>query len=82
MIGAGATCGRHASADVPTVCKKSVTFGSEGLTFEVCVLRLKRWLVAGRDLAPDARAAHVGLGGPLLRDFTGGLSEEPLEALL
>ena len=49
---------------------------------EVCYLRLKRWPVAGRDLAPDARAQHVAMGGPGLREFEQGLSEAQLEALI
>ena len=45
-------------------------------------MRLNRWLVAGQNLEPGARAEHVSMGGPLLRDFSQGLSEAELDALV
>jgi hypothetical protein len=82
LVGAGATCGQHTDCGVATACKKSVRFGATGLDMQTCMLRLKRWLIAGRGLPADGHAAHVAMGGPALRDYAAGLSEGEMEALL
>ena len=86
LVGAGATCARHEDADgrTATPCKKSIRFGQNNLTLNECMLRLKRWLIAGLDDSswpPEARHHHVKLGGPGLRDFAAGLDEPTLDEL-
>lgn len=84
-MGYGATCGRHVDAGkaVKTPCKKAVTFVDE-LTPDMCIIRLKRWLVAGltdeHSWGDSARKQHVMLGGQGLRAFAGGLSDAQLDA--
>ena len=82
LVGAGATCGLHLDEHVGTTCKKSLRFGTQNLSLPTCYLRLKRWLLAGRHLPAGARAEHVSMGGPQLRDFAEGLSEAELDALV
>ncbi len=86
LVGAGATCGRHADATglTTTLCKKSVRFGRNELPEATCFLRLKRWLVAGMDdssWGPEARKEHIKLGGPGLEHFAEGLDEASLDEL-
>lgn len=87
--GWGAICGRHLDGlhmGSSGSCKKAVSLGTSlGLTDDVCVLRLKRWLISGLDdeLWPATkRAKHVGMGGKHLAAFTHGLSESELESRL
>ena len=82
LVGAGATCGLHCDEHIGTSCKKSLRFGAQNLSLDACYLRLKRWLLAGRHLPAGARAEHICMGGPQLRDFAEGLSEAELDASL
>ena len=79
LVGCGATCKGHLTPGSDTVCKKSVTIGTSGLTREDLMLRLKRWLVAGLDDVDwdtdDPRAEHIAMGGRHMQDFADGLSE-------
>ena len=50
VVGCGATCKDHTDAHRPQVtCKKQVTIGTSGLSYETLRLRMKRWLIAGLD---------------------------------
>ena len=66
QIGWGANCNRHCDEGerraVPN-CKKQLVYGDKTpLTDEQCKLQLKRWLVAGLNLAgPQQRKDHVCL---------------------
>lgn len=57
-----------------------------GLDHSTCLLRLKRWLLAGLDeefSAQNARSDHVAMGGAGLKDFAEGKTEEEMdEAIL
>ena len=82
QTGWGAICGFHADrGGGPTACKKSVSIKS--LDHGSAVLRLKRWLLAGLQdedwPVHRKRSHHVSLGGPHLRDFAVGLSEEEMD---
>ena len=65
-------------------CKKAMNRGS--LTDAECVLRLKRWLLAGHSdqnwPVHRRRSHHVELGGKGLQDFAQGMSEEAMDALV
>lgn len=61
--GYGATCFLHCNhGDANSrLCKKTLNFGAEGLSPEECIVRLKRWLIAGLQIDPnnhDARDMH------------------------
>ena len=61
-------------------CKKAITQGS--LTEEECLLRLKRWLVAGlndADWPEQKRDFHISMGGLQLTHFGRGLSLQDLD---
>jgi hypothetical protein len=87
-VGFGATCGRHldTARATDTQCKKSVRWGLEGLAPEQCVLRLKRWCLAGFEQEGNwgdcPRTRHVALGGAGLRAFADGPGEAELDELL
>ena len=86
VIGCGAHCrGHHDAGNPGLVCKKSVTFGKSGLSYDTLKLRIKRWLIAGlddEDWDEDAkRAVHVAMGGIFLREFEHGLSEEDCDRI-
>ena len=84
QTGWGAICGQHCDRGNKLSCKKAVSRGS--LTDAECILRLKRWLIAG---CSDSnwpvhrqRSHHVELGGKALQDFAQGLSEAEMDALV
>jgi hypothetical protein len=85
VIGCGCHCRGHHDYGNPLVCKKSVTFGKSGLSYDALRLRIKRWLIAGlddQDWDADAkRSKHVSMGGKFLRDFEDGLSEEDCDRI-
>ncbi len=88
-VGYGATCGRHHDMEksIATPCKKAVTFGKAAQLSEAeCILRLKRWLVAGMEQeaqwGEEKRTEHVRLGGLGLAEFADGPDEASLEELL
>ena len=85
LVGCGATCKDHESpGDPDAICKKSVTIGSSGLSIAELRLRLKRWLIAGLDDADweeDKKSKHVSMGGPHLREFDRGLTEEECDRI-
>lgn len=87
-VGFGATCGRHLDTvrASDTQCKKSVRWGLEGLAPDQCVLRLKRWCLAGFEQEAHwgdcTRTRHVALGGAGLRAFADGPGEAELDELL
>ena len=61
-------------------CKKAMSQGD--LTEEACILRLKRWLVAGlqdREWSNKKREHHVSMGGVQLRDFAEGMTSQELD---
>ena len=64
-----------------TLCKKAVSLS--GLGNSQCILRLKRWLIAGVDdggFPPHRqRSHHVSLGGRGLQDFSEGMDEPELD---
>ena len=60
-------------------CKKAITQGD--LTEEECLLRLRRWLVAGlqdEDWPQNKRDYHIAMGGMQLAQFAEGMSLEDL----
>ena len=80
ITGVGGTCRDHLDHGSQLVCKKNVSIGRSGLSYEVLRLRMKRWLVAGIDdeswPAAGKRTTHVGKGGRhFLEEFAEGLSE-------
>ena len=85
VIGCGCHCRGHHDYGNPLVCKKSVTFGKSGLSYDALRLRIKRWLIAGlddQDWDEDAkRSKHVSMGGKFLREFEDGLSEEDCDRI-
>ena len=85
VTGCGAHCRGHLDQGATLVCKKAVTFGKSGLSYDILRLRIKRWLVAGLDDAEwplDAmRSEHVGMGGVYLCEFEEGLSEEDCDRI-
>ena len=84
QIGWEASCNMHQNTGdcVGTSCKKAINQG--GLSEEDCMLRLKRWLVAGLEDsswdASRARSHHVSLGGSRLHHFAHGLDLASLDA--
>ena len=77
QIGWGATCGRHSNpddADHPsTQCKKMITYGEEGISDDVCILKWKRWLHFGywmtaEELGDRPRTKHVSIGARTLEE--------------
>ena len=62
-------------------CKKALSMGR--LSHSACILRLKRWLLAGLNDAElsvqNARSDHVAMGGPGLQAFAEGPSEEEID---
>ncbi|CAE7386793.1 unnamed protein product [Symbiodinium sp. CCMP2592] len=80
-----AFCGRHTDATGRALpCQKTVNNGS-GLSDGECVLRLKRWLVAGfqdQDWGGNKRSFHLSQGGWQLGAYSAGLSEQELDALV
>jgi len=85
VIGCGSHCRGHQDSGNPQVCKKMVTFGQSGLSYDCLRLRMKRWLIAGlddEDWDEDAkRLLHVGMGGKFLCEFADGLSEEDCDRI-
>ena len=85
--GCGATCKDHVDEAWPDrVCKKSVTIGKSGLSYDELELRMKRWLLAGLDDHdwdnPHAkRAHHIGMGGMFMHEFAAGLSREQCDRI-
>ena len=69
-----------------TGCKKSVSLSTCGGSHEECILRLKRWLLAGLEDSTwpkhCMRSHHVQIGGKGLVDFSDGLKEPELDAKL
>ena len=84
QTGWGAICGQHCDRGNKLSCKKAVSRGS--LTDAECILRLKRWLIAGCSDSTwpvhRQRSHHVELGGKALQDFAQGLSEPEMDALV
>ena len=82
--GWGAICGQHCDRGNSLSCKKAMGRGS--LTDSECVLRLKRWLLAGHSdqdwPVHRQRSHHVEMGGKGLQDFAHGLAEEDMDALV
>ena len=85
--GWGAICGLHRDQDgSKTTCKKAITLNpAAGLDDSECILRLKRWLLAG--ISDEGwpqhkkRTHHIKeIGGPQLSNFAEGLSEAQLDA--
>lgn len=77
----GAICGMHKDPSNPTLqCKKAMSCA--GLSHEECILRLKRWLVAGLDTdgwGENKRDAHMSMGGLQLCHFAAGLTAQDLD---
>ena len=86
IVGYCGNCNGHHDVLRPhIVCKKQVTIGKSGLTYETLRLRVKRWILAGIDdgdwdLSVGA-AKHISLGKPYLADFADGLSEEQCDRI-
>ena len=84
-VGCGAYCKDHWDAGDPRPCKKSVTIGRSGLSFETLRLRMKRWLIAGLDDdewdEDGKRTKHTSMGGMYLAEFADGLSEEDCDRI-
>ena len=86
--GWGAICNMHRDRHDfgSTGCKKSVALGLLGGCNATCVLRLKRWLLAGindQDWPKHVeRSHHVQMGGRGLVEFADGLPEPELDAQL
>ena len=85
-IGWGATCGRHHNDTGKALpCRKTINSGSgqSRLTDSECILRLKRWLVAGLSDAGwgnQKRTHHVSQGGWQLEQFKTGMTDQELNA--
>ena len=90
-VGYRITCRRHNNAtDDPTQiqCQKDITMGktAERLSEEECILRLKRWFIAGTNRANEEawrggemRTRHLAYGGrPQLRALATGDPESVL----
>ena len=57
IVGYCGNCnGHHDALRLQIVCKKQVTIGMSGLTYETLKLRMKRWIIAGID---DGAVSHV-----------------------
>lgn len=84
--GWGAICSLHTDKGGGNAqCKAAIRLNpEEGIDNAVCVLRLKRWLLAGTndDTWPQhcLRAHHVSLGGPNLETFKEGKTEAEMDA--
>jgi hypothetical protein len=85
LVGIGGNCKDHLDPGRTLECKKSVTMGDSGLSYETLRLRMKRWLVAGLDedgWTDDKRTVHVGMGGKtFLTEFAEGLDEQALDTI-
>ena len=85
QTGWGAICGQHCDRGNALSCKKEVSRGST-LADAECILRLKRWLIAGcfdTDWPIHRqRSHHVELGGRGLQDFAEGMSEAEMDAMV
>ena len=83
--GWGAICGQHCDQGNTLSCKKAVSRSST-LTDADCVLRLKRWLLAGHSdqqwPSHRRRSHHVELGGKGLQDFADGMTEAEMDELV
>lgn len=83
QTGWGAICGLHHNRGdgSGSRCKKALSMGR--LSHSACILRLKRWLLAGLNDAElsvqNARSDHVAMGGPGLQAFAEGPSEEEMD---
>lgn len=82
--GWGAICGQHCDRGNTLSCKKAVSRGA--LSDSECILRLKRWLLAG---CSDSgwpihrqRSHHVELGSKGLQEFADGMSEAEMDAIV
>ena len=88
QTGWGAICNMHLDkADSGhTGCKKSVSLSLCGNSHEECILRLKRWLLAGLEdhtwPKQRLRSHHVQMGGKGMVDFAHGLTESELDTQL
>lgn len=82
--GWGATCKLHRNDDdgPTTTCKKTLDYGAEGLSDEECELRLKRWLVAGLDVAVTSRTARSDHLSATRASLATGPALHELDALL
>ncbi|CAJ1375808.1 unnamed protein product [Effrenium voratum] len=83
--GWGAIGGQHCDQGNTLSCKKAVSRSST-LTDADCVLRLKRWLLAGHSdqqwPSHRRRSHHVELGGKGLQDFADGMTEAEMDELV
>lgn len=83
--GWGAVCGLHADKEGGKAqCKAAIRLKpEEGIDNAVCILRLKRWLLAGKndESWPQhcLRTHHASLGGPNLETFAEGQTEEEMD---
>lgn len=81
QVGYEAICGLHFDPTKPGLqCKKAI---ASGLGEDECLLRLKRWLVAGLDSSSwpaNARECHLSMGGVQLAQFAEGLGPAELDA--
>lgn len=83
--GWGAICGLHTDRGSGNAqCKTAIRLKpEEGIDNSVCILRLKRWLLAGTndETWPQhcLRGHHVSLGGPNLEMFREGKAEEEMD---
>ena len=79
-------CRDHTDVDRPhVVCKKLATMGTSGRSYDVLMLRMKRWLIAGIDSDDweegSKQSHHVGMGGRHMCEFADGLSEEQCDRI-
>ena len=78
-IGFGITCARHSNEEdgEATLCQKALLFGREHLSHDECILRLKKWLLAGVEIGagPRSRSEHVAISA---RALAPGLSDHSL----
>ncbi|CAJ1377376.1 unnamed protein product [Effrenium voratum] len=83
--GWGAICGQHCDQGNTLSCKKAVS-RSSALTDADCVLRLKRWLLAGHSdqqwPSHRRRSHHVELGDKGLQDLADGMTEAEMDELV
>jgi hypothetical protein len=64
IIGCGGTCGIHVNAGDDarsTKCKKMITLGKSGMTFDEARLRIKNWLLMHVAEGADERKRHVNM---------------------
>jgi hypothetical protein len=86
IVGYCGNCNGHHDVLRPQiVCKKQVTIGESGLTYQTLRLRVKRWIIAGLDDGDwdesVGAATHIGLGKRYLADFADGLTEEDCDRI-